>query len=224
MTPHAVMKAHGAGPRSPSGGCNHSGAETSNRSAESEGLTELLDTLDEQASDSDELSIRALVEAFGKRSFGPLLASPALVAVSPVGAIPGAPTVLACLIALVAGQHMLGREHPWLPKTLLDRAIDAQSWSKAYERTRPWAQRIDQILEPRLTWLTDDPARRIVSALVVVLAGLMVPLEVVPFAVAVPGLAVLCIGLAVSARDGVMLLAGVLASVVSGFIATTVFL
>ncbi len=88
-------------------------------------IGDILDALDELADKQDRVSLGDVIEAFGNRSYGPFLLLPALVDISPVGSIPGLPTVLACVILLTAVQMVLGRKHLWLPGFLRNRSVKA---------------------------------------------------------------------------------------------------
>lgn len=51
-----------------------------------------------------------------KRGFGPMLALPSFIACTPIGAIPGVPSIAGVTILLISLQILLGRRHPWLPQ------------------------------------------------------------------------------------------------------------
>jgi hypothetical protein len=68
---------------------------------------------------------------------------------------------------------------------------------------------VDSLVRPRLTFLTAAPFVQIVGLLCVAAALITYPLGIVPFGPFLPGLTVLLFGLALTARDGaVVLLAG----------------
>lgn len=183
---------------------------------DAENLTGLLDSLDEQIEGEDDFSVEDLLDAFGARSFGPLLAVPAIIALSPLGAIPGVPATLGVFVVLVSGQHLIGKGRPWVPSRLRDRGVSADTWSDAREKVAPWAARADRVIEPRMTWLTTGPMAQVIGVATLLLGAAMVPLELVPFAVYAPGAALLALGLALSARDGVLAIFGLIASALSG--------
>lgn len=182
------------------------------------GLEDLIEDVDDQAESKDQLSVGDLLDAFGTRSFGPLLAIPALIALSPVGMIPGVPAVLGCVVILVAAQHLVGFRHPWVPKRLKEMSVDSGRWEDAQDRVKPYAKRVDRFVQPRLTWIMTGLAERVISVVAILLALMMVPLELVPFAVAVPAFALLMLGLAVSVRDGVLALIGLVVTLLSGYL------
>lgn len=86
---------------------------------------ETLDRIEELTKDGEDVRLGAVVEALGHRSHGPFLLIPALIDISPVGGIPGLPTVLGAIIALTAAQMLFGRKHLWLPGFLANRSISA---------------------------------------------------------------------------------------------------
>ena len=100
------------------------------------------------------VSVADLMDMLGERSFGPLLLVPSLIAVSPVGAIPGLPAITSAVIVLIAGQILLGHEHFWIPRWLARRSVDAHRMERGLEKFRPVARFIDHLLRPRLPALT----------------------------------------------------------------------
>ncbi|MCI0511474.1 hypothetical protein C8E00_10665 [Chromohalobacter marismortui] len=172
-------------------------------------LTELLETLDE-ANGGKTVRLQDVVETFRSRGFGPLIALPALIALLPTGAIPGVPSLCGMFIALVAVQQLCGRPSPWLPRRLRERGVSHAKLHRAIERARPWTVRIDKLLAQRLTILQQPAAYRFVAVIVMLLSLSMIPLELLPFAAAMPALAVTILGLGMAADDGLLLLIGLL--------------
>ncbi len=67
---------------------------------------------------------------------------------------------------------------------------------------------IDFLVAERLTLFTGKIGQRLTALACVIHALLMIPLEVVPFAVTLPGSALILFGLAVTGRDGFFMLLG----------------
>ena len=192
-----------------------------NGGKESKKLTRLIDDLGEQVKDDESLAVADILQAFGTRAFGPLVALPGLIMLTPVGAVPGVPAVVAVFIVLVAVQHLAGRAHPWLPGSLTDRSVSKDKWDRASEKARPWARRVDWLLRPRLRPLTGPVMQRVLSVIIIALAIAMFPLGFIPFATAAPGASILLFGLAISARDGLAVVLGLAATGVSGYLVWT---
>lgn len=169
------------------------------------GLTDILVKLADEP-DGDELSLVSVVETMQGRGFGPLLLAPTLMVVLPTGAIPGVPTLSALLIVLVAGQLVVGKRTPWVPGRLRQASFEREKFQAAVARVRPWTERIDRLLKPRLRALTVWPFNRIGALVCLLLAVAMVPLELVPFAAAVPALIIALYALALAAHDGALAL------------------
>lgn len=174
------------------------------------GLTDILEQIRESTSDQA-IELGDVVKQLQSRGFGPILLAPALIALLPTGAIPGVPSACGIMIFLVAIQMVFGQTHPWLPKKLKQLEFSRERFTKATSQAKPYTQKIDRWLRPRLNFLTDEPFNRI-TALACALIGLaMIPLELVPFAAAVPALAIALAAIALSTKDGILM---VIASVV----------
>ncbi len=149
-----------------------------------------------------------IVNAVGRRAYGPLLLVVGLFAISPITVIPGMTWLSALLVVLISAQMAIGLSRPWLPAQALRMSIPRDALIEGLEQARPWAVRIDAVLSPRLTFLS-APLWVNLIALCCGLAGLiMIPLGLIPFAPFIPSLAVVIFGLGMTARDGVWLLVG----------------
>jgi hypothetical protein len=170
-------------------------------------LEGLLDRLEKQVPD-ERMTLGNMVEAVEGRGFGPILLVPALIVVLPTGAIPGVPTICAVLTVLVAAQLAVGKRHPWLPRRLRHAAISRHKFQTARRKAQPVIHYIDRFIYPRLSVLASPPAPRLIALLAILLAVIMPPLELVPFAVFLPGFALLLLALGLSVQDGVLILVG----------------
>lgn len=167
-------------------------------------LEQLLERLGEADDGREQVKLRQLVDAVGRRSFGPLLVVAGVVGVSPLSGIPGMPTTLGVFVMLLAGQLLMKREHFWLPRWVLERSIARTKLQKALRFMRRPARWIDRGLRPRLVALTAGPATYMIAVLCLLIAATMPPLELVPFAASTASAALTAFGLALIARDGVL--------------------
>jgi hypothetical protein len=167
---------------------------------------ETLDRLEEAADRHDPVSMGDAVGAFGNRSYGPFLMVPALLEISPVGMIPGVPTLLSLVIILFAGQMLAGRSRFWLPRFIAERSVSSDKLRKAVEKMRPVGRWMDRIFHGRLTLLTEGPFVRVAAAVCILLALTVPPLELVPFASSAPMAAIALVGLALLVRDGAVMI------------------
>ena len=178
---------------------------------------EVLDELDHLAEDADKVCISDVLDDFGGRSFGPFIMLPALLEMTPVGAVPGVPTFLALGIVLVAAQLLFGKNHVWLPQFVQTRSVESGKLETAVSKLRGIAAWLDDHSKDRLDFLTQGVWMRVAAGVVVLLCLTVPPLEVVPFASTLPMLAIAIIGLSLTVRDGALMLgAFVFAAVAAG--------
>ncbi|MEM7690030.1 MAG: exopolysaccharide biosynthesis protein [Pseudomonadota bacterium] len=156
--------------------------------------------------DGDAVQIGEVIKTIGGRSYGPLLLLPALLGASPLGGIPTVPSVLAVIIAVIAAQMVIGRTHFWLPGFLAERTVPKAKLESARETLSKPAQLMDTLFDNRLSWATKEPMPRIAAVLVLILCLTIAPLELVPFAAILPFSAIAAFGLAMTVRDGALML------------------
>jgi hypothetical protein len=169
-------------------------------------LEDVLQRMQDLADDSDKVSVEDVVDLFGARSYGPFLLIPALVEISPLGAVPALPTVLACIIALFAVQILIGREHIWLPHFIEKQCVSSKKVKKAVDWLMPIGRWADRWFHGRLKWLTKGLFVRIAAGACIALAATVPALELVPFASTAPMAAIAMFGLALMVRDGLLML------------------
>jgi hypothetical protein len=178
----------------------------------------LLDRFKEAAEDRDRVSLDHLMDAVGRRSFGPLLLLAGLVLSVPgISDIPSVPTMAGLFILIISIQILFGRDHFWLPGWLLRRSISSKRVRKMSEGK--WARRaaegIDGFVTERLRIFAGPKADHVVAG-VCTLLSLVAPItELVPLSGIGVGAAMLAFGLSLIARDGLMTLIGFAISAVT---------
>lgn len=183
-------------------------------------VRDILDRLDELANEKDEVSLGQTIEAFGSRSYAPFLVILPLIDISPVGSIPGLPTLLALVIVLTAGQLLFGRKHMWLPGFLANRSLKSEKVAKAVKKLRPVAKRMDKWFHGRLPALTQGPMVRVAAAAIIMLTLAVPPLELLPMATTAPMAAIAAFGMALLVKDGLLMIVAFVAA--AGAIAAAV--
>lgn len=182
-------------------------------SAPDSGATNLSGVLDEIAarareSDGKAFTLDDVIDAVGRRSYGPLLLVIGLFAISPATVVPGMTWLAAALTLLVAGQMLFGLDRPWLPRKALGARLPKTGTLRALEKAQPWARRVDAVLKPRLAFLTHPPFVNLIALFVIAAALITFPIGLIPFAPLAPGIAVVFFGLGMVARDGLILALG----------------
>ncbi|QFT79295.1 Exopolysaccharide synthesis, ExoD [Roseovarius sp. THAF27] len=172
----------------------------------------LLNEIDDLADGGDTVSVKDVVDAIGGRGFGPIIFVTALLGASPLGGIPGVPTLFAIILILIAVQILFGRRSFWMPDRIGNRAVTDDRVARSVDKARPAAEWMDRHFGHRLEALTGRPAQLAAALVVVGLCAMIPPLEVVPFAALIPFAAIALLGLAITVRDGVLMVVAFAAS------------
>ncbi|WP_300377914.1 exopolysaccharide biosynthesis protein [Henriciella sp.] len=168
-------------------------------------LRSLLTSLGDRT-EGESVSVADLLNAVGRRSHGPVLLLLGFIAVSPLSLVPGANWLVALVTFIFAMQIVVGLKYPWLPRRALAVSFPRKYLLSGIKHLEPHAYVVDQILQPRLVFLTRIPFINIVALACVAAALITIPLGLIPFGPLLPGLTVLLFGLAITARDGAVLL------------------
>ena len=148
-------------------------------------------------------------EVMEKRGFGPMLALPSFIACTPVGAIPGIPSLTGVTILLIALQILLGSRHPWLPRKVMDIQCEADRLRNIVKKVKPYAARVDRFLVPRCFFMRQPVFRSLIALNCVGCGLVMIPLELIPFMGFIPALAVFIMSVGMATDDGAVALVGV---------------
>lgn len=184
-------------------------------------LEELLDTIEAIEASSGKISFDAVLDATGRRSFGPLLLLAGLVTLAPViSGVPGIPSAMAIFTLLISAQLLLGCRTFWLPAWLRKRKLARDKVHKGLGWMRKPARLVDRVLRHRCTFMTGKRGVQLTALACFTLALAMPPMEFVPLTVNIAGIALSLFGLALMARDGVL---SILAFAVTATSLVTVF-
>ena len=158
--------------------------------------------------DGPTVTVRELLRIIGDHGsllICAMLTVPFLIPVS----IPGVSTVFGLAILLLGVGVTLNRA-PWLPRQVVDRAIDADKLKSVLLRGARLVSRIETFIRQRLDLFTRGAAMSRLNGLGIVFGALllMLPLGLVPFSNTLPALAILFLCIGVSQRDGLLVLAG----------------
>lgn len=178
------------------------------KSGDPQSVGDVLDRLAGLGDDAgdDKVRLGDMLEAMGHRAYGPFLIVLPMIEISPVGGIPGLPTALALVLALLAIQLIVGREHLWLPGFLANRGMAGDKLMKVVDKGRPIAKRMDQWFHGRLPALTKGPMVKVAGVAVLLLCLTVPPLELLPFASTAPMAAIMAFGIALLVRDGLLMI------------------
>ena len=171
-------------------------------------LYELLGKMQPRAR-QDKFEFAEFWDVMEKRGFGPMLALPSFIACTPIGAIPGIPSLAGGTILLIALQILLGRRHPWLPQKVMQLNCDADQLRYIVEKVKPYAVRVDRFLVPRCFFMRQPVFRSFIALCCAGCGLVMIPLELIPFMGLIPAFAVFIMAIGMSTDDGAVALVGV---------------
>ncbi len=136
-----------------------------------------------------------------------LLSLPFMVPVS----IPGVSTVFGGGILLIGIAVTLNRL-PWLPSKLADKPLEGDKLAPVLERGVQIISKVDRFIRPRMLFLVTGRVMNRLNGLMLVGGAvlLMLPLSLVPFSNTLPAVAIMCLSLGITQRDGLMVAVGYL--------------
>ncbi len=170
-------------------------------------------------SEDGRVSLKALLKAWDDRSYGPLFIMLGFVGGTPLAVVPGAAAVVGVVIALLGLQMTLGLNHPWLPEAALKQSVSEEKLREIREKMDKPLRFIDHLITERWTWMAGEAMRRAAAIFVTILGVLMIPFDAVPFAVAAPAWSVVLFGVAIIARDGLVMTLALAACLGVGYLA-----
>lgn len=154
------------------------------------------------------ICLKTLLRIVGERAYAAMLVLPALLAASPLTAVPGLSFFLALFIIFVSLQMLLRRKTMWLPASVLNMSLKRDKTLKAISYMEKPAKWLDRIMRPRLLFLTRDFGERLIITLSLLLAVISIPAMMIPLANFVLCAAILFFALGLLAKDGIVILIG----------------
>lgn len=155
----------------------------------------------------ERVSLGELMDAMQGRAYGALLLIFAFPNILP--SPPGLAAVLGLPLVMLSFGMMAGRA-PWLPQFIRLRSVPRETFSAVFTRAAPWVEKAERLLRQRLPALTWGIAQQGLGLVCLILAILLsLP---VPFGNMAPSVAICLIALGVLERDGVWVLAGLVAA------------
>ncbi len=162
---------------------------------------------------NERISLQELLDGLGERSFGFLLL---LFGIACAIAPPGFATIFSLPLLLFVAQMVAGFDSPWLPRAIGSRSFAKTDLEATIKRAVPAMRWVERICRPRLGFLVGELGERLLGVLVFVLTIVIaLPGPGTNFP---PGVAIAFMSIAIIERDGLLVFAGVLASMVALYI------
>lgn len=176
-------------------------------------LEELAHSFPEQ-----KVSVGALLDKLDARANGVVLLVLALPMCIPN--VPGISTIFGLLMLGPALQLVFGMHRLWVPKQLREASVEVSTLKRTFAAAIPTLRRIEYLIKPRLSLLTQFPFTIYVGLQTLLLA--LVLILPIPGGNWPPGITVALTALALLQRDGVLLLLTTLAAAISTYLAANI--
>jgi hypothetical protein len=168
----------------------------------------LLQAIEALAADAPEdgFSLSEIMTRLDERAFGTFLFILALPVCVPF--LYGVPQIVAVPMLALAFQMVIGRATPWLPAKFAQRKLSKAMLTRMAQGGRKWFGWLERITRPRLTFLATKTAERVVGVFFLIFCtSILIPL---PATNTVPGIGVAIAAFGLMARDGIVVLLGLL--------------
>lgn len=198
-----------------------SGSSDQIRSGDPSGRTRASDLLNDflTTDHHPRIALGDLLAVLGDRAFGALLLILSIPNILPV---PGLSTATGVPMVLIGAQMAFGRSGLWLPRRVQAVTLDRDAFLAVMRRARPWAERVERHLRPRLPAMVGARAERGLGLAIMLLAAVLA-LPIV-FGNQPPAFAIALIALGLIERDGLFVLAGLASGIIALLIVAAVLL
>lgn len=159
----------------------------------------------------DRLKLSEFSALLRDRAWGGLLLTFALINILPLP--PGTTTITGLPLIILTAQMAAGRATPWFPRRLDERGVAKGHVARLVAKMLPWERRVERVLKPRLIGLTKHRAARVIGAISLLLSLILwLP---IPLGNHAPAATMTLFALALIYRDGVLVLLGAVATLIS---------
>ena len=118
--------------------CEDQPASLSDQKTQPNNLSELLDHFVESTEEQEKVKVDDLLQSLSSRSHGPMLLFPAILAISPLGMIPGMSVITGTLIILIGSQMLFFSSRPWIPKFVGNYSFSREKLTNGVNKSKPW--------------------------------------------------------------------------------------
>ncbi|WP_068117141.1 exopolysaccharide biosynthesis protein [Tropicimonas marinistellae] len=150
-----------------------------------------------------------LLDALGRRGFGPVLTLASAMTILPTGVVPMVPAFMGAIMLLASVQMLRGRKEIRVPPRVYRLQLPGATVLRALERAAPAAHRLGKLIRPHLVWLTRGWLAVRAIALVTIATSLaIIAIGAIPGLPFVLAIHLLAFGIGLTAGDGRFVAAG----------------
>jgi hypothetical protein len=154
-------------------------------------------------------SFDTLLLGLHERGFGVVILIFSLPLCIPVPKPPGLSTLFGIPLLILTIQQALGRHTVWMPQFIRRRHVQTAGLVKILSRAISITEKIENLLRPRLEWVTQGACSNIIGFVGILMAAFIaLPL---PGSNTIPGIAVTLMAGGVMMRDGLCVIIGAVA-------------
>ncbi|QBR83090.1 exopolysaccharide biosynthesis protein [Legionella israelensis] len=166
-------------------------------------LEQLLNKIENLANKNNKISFGLLLNAIGRRSFGPILFFFGMILAAPgLADIPGVPVVIGFILLLIILQVLMWREHIWLPSWIKNWSISSKQLIKSVNYLRKPALYLDKLFKQRLTFLVNTASTWMICLICLLIVLATPVMELIPFSANLAGLIFMTFGISLISNDG----------------------
>lgn len=171
-------------------------------------LSQLLSDL-RQTIDGEETSVATLLEGFHERGFGVMTLLFSIPMALPIPKPPGLSTLFGVPLMILTLQQAAGRHTVWMPEIIRRKRVSSAKLIRVLDGGIPWARKIEYLLRPRMEYMTRGAVSHLIGFCGCLMAMcMMIPL---PGTNTVPSFGIALMSAGVIMRDGLCVLAGMVA-------------
>ena len=157
---------------------------------------------------NEAMTVGEIKNALHERGFGILMAIAAFPICIPLPVPPGYTTIFSIPLFIFSIQMVLGMQAHWLTARIEKKYVKRSSVEKLIAKANPWLKKIEERMQPRMTYISVHTWERIIGIFSFVFAvAVALPIPLVNFP---PGLGILVMSLGLLNRDGVTILIGMI--------------
>ena len=161
--------------------------------------------------EDDRITISDIKNSLHEKGFAVMMFIFSLPLCIPWPAPPGTTTIASLPIVFLSFQMLMGSDSPWFPKFIDKRSIKRSSVAFIIEKTSPLLHKLEKLTKPRLLTVYRLLGHRIFAfASFICSCSIFLPIPLTNF---LPAIGITLMSLAVIARDGLVIMIGLIVSI-----------
>ena len=167
---------------------------------------QIIEKLTGKKDENDQIKIGDFVASMGESGFGLLLLFFALGIIIPTP--PPFPSIISIPLVVFGYQMLLGYKHPILPKKIAEYQLSRKIIALLVKKSVTIIYWVEKILKPRFSFMLFELSEKFTGGFILLFSSfIMLP---IPLSNYVPGIGILLISFGILAKDGLVILLGII--------------